>query len=680
MSAPARAVFAVRPPEERLDSWKEIAAYLGRGTRTVQRWEREENLPVHRLAHQKQSSVYAFKSELDAWWNDRKVRLTDAPGSEAAAAAAPAARRWSAVWMWGLLAGAAVLIAAAGLWWSRHSPAPQSGWKVAPLTAYPGYEGWPSFSPDGKQVAFAWSGPDDKAWDIYVKPVGGDQPRALVRSPQRKYSPVWSPDGSRIAFIRDLGGTRSEIMLVPAGGGPAAHAAEIRNEWVGWFDGLLAWSADSRILIAIDKSNAEAPSSLVAIPVAGGGRRRLTAPPALFLGDSSPAVSPGGETLAFVRCSTLQVCDIYLASLASGSLSAGESRRLTEEKGAVLSPMWTADGREILYTKREGTEVGLWRVPAAGGRSRKISSIGNLGAHAAISRDGGRLAWVQGQADEDIYRAGVAELAAGNAKPVKVAASTRREFDAEISPDGRLLTFISERSGSREVWRSDSSGGNPIQLTSFGNALVSTPRWSPDGKAIAFDVRAHANGDIYVVGSGGGSPRPITAEPSDDAFPAWSANGKWLYFASDRDGASQIWKQPVAGGSAVRLTREGGIAPSESPDGRHVYYMKIQSGDKYALWRVPAGGGEEEFFAPQLGLQKFALTDRGAYFIQGDWNGSDLILAFQPFSSRKPEIAGRFHQRLDTGLSLFPAANPKWLYYTGYEKPTADLMMAELES
>jgi hypothetical protein len=58
---------------DRLDSWKEIAAHLGRSVLTAQRWEKSEGLPVHRHAHEKQSSVYAFKSEVDQWWRDRGV-------------------------------------------------------------------------------------------------------------------------------------------------------------------------------------------------------------------------------------------------------------------------------------------------------------------------------------------------------------------------------------------------------------------------------------------------------------------------------------------------------------------------------------------------------------------------------------------------------------------------------
>lgn len=65
-------------PGGRLDSWKEIAAYLNRGTRTVQRWEREAALPIHRLQHEKLGSVYAFRSELDSWWASHASEVAEA--------------------------------------------------------------------------------------------------------------------------------------------------------------------------------------------------------------------------------------------------------------------------------------------------------------------------------------------------------------------------------------------------------------------------------------------------------------------------------------------------------------------------------------------------------------------------------------------------------------------------
>lgn len=73
--APFQEAVIARAAGERLVSWKEIATYLNRGARTVQRWEREEGLPVHRLRHDKLGSVYAYKSELDAWWDGRRAGL-----------------------------------------------------------------------------------------------------------------------------------------------------------------------------------------------------------------------------------------------------------------------------------------------------------------------------------------------------------------------------------------------------------------------------------------------------------------------------------------------------------------------------------------------------------------------------------------------------------------------------
>jgi hypothetical protein len=68
----------VASPRRRLDSWKEIAAHLGRTVRTVQRWERDEQLPVHRHHHQRQASVYAFADEIEAWWTERPAIVESA--------------------------------------------------------------------------------------------------------------------------------------------------------------------------------------------------------------------------------------------------------------------------------------------------------------------------------------------------------------------------------------------------------------------------------------------------------------------------------------------------------------------------------------------------------------------------------------------------------------------------
>ena len=86
---------SVSPPEDRLDSWKEIAAYLDRDVTTVQRWEKREGMPVHRHLHDKMGSVYASRAELDAWARGRKLRVAQENGGNAAIAAPPGMERRS---------------------------------------------------------------------------------------------------------------------------------------------------------------------------------------------------------------------------------------------------------------------------------------------------------------------------------------------------------------------------------------------------------------------------------------------------------------------------------------------------------------------------------------------------------------------------------------------------------
>jgi TolB-like protein/tetratricopeptide (TPR) repeat protein len=114
--------------DDRLDSWKEIAAYLKRDVSTVQRWEKKEGLPVHRLPHDKLGSVFAFKPELDAWWGRGRHSI----GAVQAQGIRRGSRRWT-IWT-----GAAVTAAAlvtGGFWWLRVGPhRPIQSLAVLPLT------------------------------------------------------------------------------------------------------------------------------------------------------------------------------------------------------------------------------------------------------------------------------------------------------------------------------------------------------------------------------------------------------------------------------------------------------------------------------------------------------------------------------------------------------------------
>jgi Tol biopolymer transport system component len=132
------------------------------------------------------------------------------------------------------------------------------------------------------------------------------------------------------------------------------------------------------------------------------------------------------------------------------------------------------------------------------------------------------------------------------------ACALKLEYSPQFSPDGSKIVFASDRSGSPEIWVSDSAGRNLRQLTE--NTGSGSPRWSPDGRQIVYDSLIDGNAEICVINADGGPPRRLTTDPAEDIVPSWSHDGQWIYFCSNRTGSQQIWKLPAAGGQAVQFT------------------------------------------------------------------------------------------------------------------------------
>ena len=153
--------------------------------------------------------------------------------------------------------------------------------------------------------------------------------------------------------------------------------------------------------------------------------------------------------------------------------------------------------------------------------------------------------------------------------PDRLISSTMMESGPQVSPDGNKIAFESTRSGAYEVWMCRSDGGGLIQLTHFN---LYGSRWSPDGQHIAFDSGGKCRHFCHRFSRWLASR--LTSEPSHEIVPSWSGDGRWIYFASNRTGSGQVWKMPSTGGPAVQVTRQGGFAAFESPDGRFLYYAK----------------------------------------------------------------------------------------------------------
>ena len=575
------------------------------------------------------------------------------------------------------LTAAVALAATLWLWPGRTSTPPtQAPLVPVPLTSYPGSESHPSFSPDGSQVAFAWNGEARDNWDIYVKMIGTEKPLRLTSDPAWEAYPVWSPDGRWIAFVRLLDAKKLGYYLIPPIGGPARKLAEVTLDPSGDLEGPYhCWSPDGKWLVTVERDSPKESYGLFALSVDAGERRRLTLPEARLTGDSTPAISPDGRTLIYSRISAAGVADLYSLALSDDLKPQGRPRKLTAGPGMHLSPAWTVDGKEIVYST--GPEPGrtLWRLSASGaGSPQPLAFAGQDADYPAISRKGDRLVFVRVLRDVNIWRLDVPETDRQTSATAKFIASTREDRVPQYSPDGRRIAFQSDRSGSPEIWVCQSDGSSPVCLTSFRGPVTGQPRWSPDGRRIAFFSAAAGSRDIYVIDSEGGPPRQLTKDPADEAVPSWSRDGQWVYFHARRTAEIQIWKVPASGGEAVQVTRNGGSQGWESADGRALFFKKGDSLRTVPLVKGMPAGSETQVL-DSVDRANYQVAEAGIYFIATPDATGAYAVRFYDFAARGIRTIATIRQPVAWGFAVSP--DRRTILYAQQDEAGADLMLVE---
>jgi Tol biopolymer transport system component len=582
-------------------------------------------------------------------------------------------------WSWAMATLGVSLLVVLGLWFSIRpsSPLPQASLRTTPLTAYVGEELLPAFSPDGKQVAFAWNGEKGDNFDIYVKQVDTGTPHRLTTHPADDSFPAWSPDGNHIAFRRHTSDSDA-VFLIPSLSGPERKLADLFPRLLGYSvggDGL-RFSSDGKFVAVPDKDSERDPFSIVLISVETGEKRKVTSPPAGSTGDNTPVFSPDGRQLAFCRISGQGVEDIYVMP-AEG----GEPRRLTFDSRFVRDVDWTADGRDIVFISHRAGDAGLWRVPASGGTpERLMTAVGYNISRLSIARRGERLVYAQQFLDSNIWRVELTGTKGKAGAATMLISSSKYDSAPQYAPDGKRITFRSDRSGAFEIWTSEADGSNPIQVTNFNGPQTGSPSWSPGGRQIAFDVRQDGNPDIFVVSADGGKPRRLTDDVAEEIAPSWSRDGRWIYFESNRTGSTQVWKMPADGGEAIQVTKEGGSAAFESIDGKFLYYTKGHNVP--GIWRAPVEGGEETLV---LNTHKsgywsaWTVVEEGIYFLTAEQRDRPAIEFFSFAKGAVTEVAalGKPFKPWTNPEGLSVSPDGRWILYTQEDRADMDLMLVE---
>ncbi|MBN9663964.1 MAG: PD40 domain-containing protein [Acidobacteria bacterium] len=578
---------------------------------------------------------------------------------------------------WALLSVAGLLLAGAALGYLalRKDPLATPAPAARFLTSLPGNENQPALSPDGSSVAFSWNGEDQDNYDIYIKGVGAETPVRLTSQASEETSPVWSSDGSRLAFVR-VSPAGGAIYTIDAHGGGEQRVASIFSQRFGFRVRHLDWSPDGASFAVDDKSNEEDTVSIFIVS-AGGARRRLTSPPARSTSDLAPRFSPDGRQVAFIRSIAPHLRAIYLVPAAGGS-----PVRITADLNWIGDLDWSPDGKELVYsTDRSGTPA-LWRTRSLPGSTPQLlRPSGENAQFVSVSRRKGNLAYTQAITDINIWRMRLPVNGESEGEWTRLLTSTREDSVAHYSPDGKHIGFRSDRSGSPAIWISDAQGHQPVQLLKTG-AMPGTVAWSPDSRAIAYDVLINDTLQVLTVPSTGGKPTQLTFDRSSHVLPQWSPDGRQLYYTSNQSGTWQVWRIPATGGTPVQVTRQGGCCARFSPDGQTIYYAKGYSAG--GIWKTAAEGGVEEVVIPEVQAEYWgfwAVVEKGIYFLGGGTPGvpPPPSIRFYDFQTRHISTVAH-HEKpgfLMGAYSYSISPDRRYLLTSQLDTSTSDIMLID---
>ncbi len=549
--------------------------------------------------------------------------LAQCASGASGALAVPAAGSRAAGMPWLATAGVALsaaLVVGVAVWLARPDMTPRlSRLSIGLPASDPLATLHPSslaFSPDGARLVYVAG--HGQFTHLVMRELGEFDAKPLPGT-EEAIMPFFSPDGEWIGFF-----SGQHLRKVPVRGGPVVTLCFTGAPWGG------TWSADENIYFAdrwVGESLRRLPAAggkaeTVAVPDPKKGERTYRWPQALPDGKSILLTVGTGTDFDDARIAVLDVQTRQLRVLLEGGSHPQyvPSGQLLFARGGNLLAV-PFDWKNLRVTLPPVPVVeGVASNPALGDAQYSVAPDGSLayvpGSNALASRrvvridhrgavqpvttspgayedldlspDGQRLALTIEASSWNIW---LYQLARGTLTRFTVEESNT---DPLFTPDGTRIVFTSFRDGQYGLYWKPVDGSTPEER------LVSSPNFfhpysfSGDGQWLGYnEANPDTAGDLWILPmSGDRKPRPFLRTPFNEWFPAFSPDGRWLAYASDESGRTEVYVQPFPGpGEKVQLSVKGGRVPRWSADGREVFYregdhlmaVRIGTGPKFSL-------------------------------------------------------------------------------------------------
>ncbi len=593
---------------------------------------------------------------------DTAAEAVPTGGGAAPVVRAPAAR----LWPWLALGVPAVLLAALLVLRPWATPAaapgraPASADAAAPialtyraLTSLPGQERQPVLSPDGTMVAFTGRQRGDSGNAILLQGTTQVSARVLTAPPPEgdDQMPVWSRDGTRIAFVR-VAGARCELMVIAVSGGEARKVGDCFRSDYSPFD----WTPDGRgLVMGALREPDEASGPLRMLDLASGQWRALDYGIANDDTDLIPRYSPDGRWLAFRRNTSL--ADLWMMP-AEG----GKPRRLTTLRGDIRGWDWLPDGSGIVFS-HVTTEASLYLYSLADGSIRPLPPLSSGNAvYPDIALKDWSMVFEIDQSRSGLFRFRSGE---GATRPLRepVFPSSGVDLLPAISPDGTTLAFFSDRTMSVQLWLGEV--GQPETLRAV-EGLTPVPRhpaaWSGDGHTLLVVGKTPAGDRLFEVDASSGTVRALAVPDGSPAFAVYAGRRDRLLVGVDSgQGRLRLVLYALPDWRALGTLDDVAIARHDPASG-HVYFTRPS---RVGIWRADAMLRQVEEVSdrqpsPQH-YRQWGLVDGTPYY---SGPGADCGTMWRPLPERE-ERGGVCLSREGVAIAGSPGVDRAggWIYF-----------------
>ena len=465
---------------------------------------------------------------------------------------------------------------------------------LTPITNDPGYEGEPTFSPDGETLAYV----SDRSgnFEIYIQQVSGGAFRNITENAADDVQPAYSPDGKQIAFVStrssesslrwegyDLPLMGGDVWVMPALGGNARRIARDGN--------FPSWSHDGTSLLYT--SGPAFSNKIYRVSSLGDTPQEIEPKLNVEVGSPRfllyPSYSADDKSIVFEADSPTGFGprDIWVMNASDGAVQ-------YVAKG--MCPRWNSDSTGIIYSSAEsGKNFSLWLrtfplsdnsppTPLTVGRGRDVQ--------ASVARNGQRIAFAGLDLSSNVE---VLDFDDDTGKPtgtpIPVTNGRQISYFQSLSPDGQTAVFEARQGFGSRLWKVK-QGEASLQLTDDPNYDDTFPRWSPDGQTIAFTRKLAkeiiSSAGLWVMSVDGANPRQLVEKAGNMA---WTGDSKGIVYFSYID--RQLYLFEIASGAKRKITDEPLIVPvlAVTSDSKQVIYQTLESGN-VDIKVIPMTGGE----------------------------------------------------------------------------------------